>query len=47
VRQQALGAAAAENVEDGVEDLAQVVDPRASGDFRDGQVRLDAGPLGV
>lgn len=47
VGQQTPGATATEDVEDGVEDLAQGADPGTSGGFRDGQVGLDAGPFGV
>lgn len=47
VREQAPGAAAAQHVEDGVEDLAQRMNPGASGSFRRGQVRLDDFPLGI
>src|SRR5215207_6791468 len=48
VRQQAPGAAAAENVEDGVEDLAQVVEARLSRGFRGwGQMGFDARPFSI
>jgi hypothetical protein len=40
VRQQVPGAAAAENLEDGVEDLAQRMDSRPGGSLRNGEVRL-------
>jgi hypothetical protein len=47
VRQQAPGTPAANDVEDGVEDLAQGVYPRATGTRVGGEVRLKTGPLDI
>jgi hypothetical protein len=47
VWQKSPGAAAADDVEDGVEDLVQGVDPWASGSSWGGEVGLYASPLGV
>jgi len=48
VGQEPPGAAAAENVEDGVEDLAPVVDARSSrGIGRGGKMGFESGPFGV
>ncbi len=47
MREQAPGAAPTHDVEDGIEDLAQGVDPRASGGSRGGEMGLDQGPLGI
>jgi pimeloyl-ACP methyl ester carboxylesterase len=47
VRNQAPRTAAPHHVEDGVEDLAQRVDSRASGGFGSGKVRLKAAPFGI
>src|SRR5215218_6728719 len=47
VGQEPPGAAATENVEDSVEDLAQRVEPGASGSLRNWQVGLDESPFGV
>jgi len=41
------GAAAAQDVEDRVEDLADAVQARSSGGFGGGQVIFEATPLGV
>src|SRR5215212_11328017 len=47
VGQQPPGAAAAHDLEDGVEDFADGVHPRPSAWFRGGQVGLYIGPLGI
>ena len=48
MRQQAPSAAAAQDIEDGVEDLARIVDARPSCGFRiGGQVGFEAGPFRI
>ena len=47
VREQAPLAAAPQEVEDGVEDLARAMDPRSPMSLGSGQVRLDVIPLGI
>ncbi len=47
VGQKPPGAAAIEDVEDGVEDLVRAVNPGSSTGFRRGQVRFQAGSLSV
>jgi hypothetical protein len=47
VGQQAPGASGTHDVEDGVEDFAECVEPRSSTGLGGGQVGLDAGPLGI
>ena len=47
VGQKTPGATAAEDVEDGVEDLAQGMDPRTSFGFRSGKMRLYAKSFGI
>jgi hypothetical protein len=47
VRQQSPGAAAADHIEDGVEDLAQRIDPRTSVGFGSGKVGFQAAPFGI
>jgi hypothetical protein len=46
VGQQAPGATAANDVEDGVKDLAQGMYPGSPGGFRDREMGLDVGPFG-
>lgn len=45
--QQTPGATTTENVEDGIEYLAQGMGSGASGSFGSGQVGFDADPLGI
>ena len=47
MREQAPLAATSQDVEDGIEDLAEAVGPRPSVSFGGGQVRLDVDPFGV
>jgi hypothetical protein len=47
VRKQAPGAAAPYDIEDGVKDLAQRIDPRTTIGFGGGKMGLEAGPFGV
>jgi hypothetical protein len=47
VGQQAPGASTTGDVEDGLEDLAQGVQPGAPGGFRYGQMGLYVGPFGI
>jgi hypothetical protein len=47
VGQQPSGTPATHDVEDGVEDLAQGVHPRASGGRGGREVGLDVGPFGI
>ena len=47
VRKQAPRTAASYYIEDGVEDLAQGVDPRTSSGFGSGKVGLQAAPFGI
>ena len=47
MREQAPGTAATHHVEDGIEDLAQGVHPRASRVSGCGEMGRDQGPLGV
>jgi hypothetical protein len=47
VGQQAPGASTTRDVEDGLEDLAQRVQPGASRGFGGGQMGLYVGPLGI
>src|SRR5215212_11888159 len=47
VREQSPGTAAADEVENGVEDLAGAMQPGSSGGFGNGQVRFEAAPFGV
>jgi hypothetical protein len=47
VRQQSPGTAAPDDVEDGVEDLAQRIDPRAPIGFGCGKMGLQAAPFGI
>jgi hypothetical protein len=47
VGQQVPSTPAANDVEDGIEDLAQGVYPRATGARVGGEVRLKTGPLGI
>jgi hypothetical protein len=47
VGQESPGAAAANDVEDGVEDLAQGMYSGPSGSFRDRDIRLYVGPFGI
>jgi hypothetical protein len=45
--QEAPGATTTEDVEDGIENLAQGMDSRTSDSFRGWQVGLDARPFGI
>ena len=47
VREQAPLAPTLQDVEDGVQDLTKIVDPRASVSFGSGHVRLDVVPFGI
>ena len=47
MRKQSPGTAAPHDVEDGVEDLAWVVETRTSGGFGSGKVGLQAAPFGI
>src|SRR5919107_2601612 len=47
VGKQAPGTATPQDVEDGVQDLVRTMDPRSSGSFRGGKMRLQAGPFGI
>jgi hypothetical protein len=47
VRKQAPRTAAPYDVEEGVKDLSERVETRASGGFRGGKVRLQAGPFDI
>ena len=47
VRQQSPGAAAADHIEEGVEDLAQGIDPRTPVGFGSGKVGFQAAPFGI
>jgi hypothetical protein len=47
VREQAPLAAASQDIEDRVEDLAETVDPRSSMPYRCRHVRFDVGPFGI
>src|SRR5215216_4685753 len=47
VRQEPPGTSATHDVEDGVEDLAEGVHPRASGIFGGREMGLYVGPLGI
>ncbi len=47
VGKQAPGTAAPYDVEDGVNDLAQRIEPRTPSGFRSGKIGLQAGPFGI
>src|SRR5215210_8733865 len=47
VGQESPGAAATEHVEDGVEDLTQIMEARTSVGFRSGEVGFQAAPFGI